>query len=97
MNTRMFVLAMGCCFLAFACVAQPDELRSTATQNATAQDTQELSDNAVSEASEAAASDLTDRCDDNVCFRSCTGTGACDGFCIANVCTCVGISGPPCS
>jgi hypothetical protein len=24
-------------------------------------------------------------------------TGACDGFCISNQCTCVGTQGPPCS
>lgn len=82
--------------LALACVTQPDEPQPTATQRAVPEPP-ELGDHAANEAREAAASAVTDRCDDNLCFRSCTNTGACDGFCISNVCTCVGTSGPPCS
>ena len=95
MNLRKLVFVMGCSLLALACVVQPEEAPGAATQNASLQDTLELVDRAASEASEGGLP--FDRCDDNVCFRACTQTGACDGFCISNVCTCVGTSGPPCS
>jgi hypothetical protein len=79
---KHFVLALGCSLLAFGYAAQASA---------------GIVDNAVSGAAESTVPDASVRCDDNLCFEACTSGGACDGFCISNICTCVGTSGPPCS
>jgi hypothetical protein len=101
MKLRQFLLALGCSLLA-ACAVQPADLPPASAQSSldpaasgTAASAAEASTGEAS--TSAASSQLTTRCDDNACFEACTMTGACDGFCISNKCTCVGTQGPPCS
>lgn len=96
MNLRHFLLALGASLLV-ACAVQPAELPAASPQT-TIEPAASAGQTSTGEVStSAASSELTTRCDDNACFEACTMTGACDGFCISNQCTCVGTQGPPCS
>lgn len=93
MHTRQLVFVVGCIILAFAC----SEQQSGGAQVGGARETTRVIGSAVAETGELPASDVNALCNDSACFQACTSSGACDGFCIANQCTCVGTSGPPCS
>ena len=95
MKLRNFLLALGCSLLA-ACAVQTADLPPAS--QASVEPAASVAEPSTGEVStSAASSELTTRCDDNACFEACTMTGACDGFCISNKCTCVGTQGPPCS
>lgn len=109
MKLRQFLLALGASLLA-ACAVQPVDLppagaqssvdsaaSGTAASGTAASGAAASAAEAGEVATSATSSELTTRCDDNACFEACTMTGACDGFCISNQCTCVGTQGPPCS
>jgi hypothetical protein len=93
MHIRKIVFAVGCIILAFSCSEQP----SRGTQVGGAREVTRGIGSVVPETGELPATDVNALCNDSACFQACTSSGACDGFCIANQCTCVGTSGPPCS
>lgn len=96
MKLRNFLLALGCSLLA-ACAVQAADLPPAGSQASVEPAASVVEPSTGDVSTSAASSELVTRCDDNACFEACTMTGACDGFCIANKCTCVGTQGPPCS
>jgi len=92
MHSGKIVFAVGCIILACSC----SEQQSGGTQLGGAPEVIRGIGSVVP-ATELPATDVNALCNDNACFQACTSSGACDGFCIANQCTCVGTSGPPCS